>query len=107
MSDRLDSDHPLKGDGETILVRVGVPEHFRDLLADTPTIFSRAKFPDGTEVGVRLHMLRAVKGQERRGIIEVRIIEVRNGEVPKVEMGDVIDLVAGGVMRLRCVVAEP
>jgi hypothetical protein len=92
----------LQGDGETILVRVEVPEHFRDLLADTPTVFSRASFPDGTEAGVRLHMLRPVEGEERHGIIEVRI-----GEVPKAEMGDVIELVAGGVMRLRCVVAEP
>jgi hypothetical protein len=92
----------LQGDGETILVRVEVPLPFRDLLADTPTVFSRAKFPDGTEAGVRLHMLKAVEGQERHGIIEVR-----TGEVPKVEMGDTIELVAGGVMRLRCVVAEP
>lgn len=96
------SERPLQGDGETILVRVVAPPPFQSMLMGTPTVFSRAKFPDGSEAGVRLHVLRAVMGQERLGVLEIR-----TGFVPKgLGMGDAIELVAGGVMRLHCVVAE-
>lgn len=97
------SRHPLQGDGETILVRVEVPPVARWMLMGEATVFSRARFADGTEAGVRLHMLLEVEGQERHGIVEVR-----TGEVPKgLTMGDGFDLVAGGMVQLHCVVAEP
>lgn len=39
----------LQGDGETILVRVEVPLVLRWMLMGTVTVFSRARFADGTE----------------------------------------------------------
>ena len=47
--------HPLQGGGETILVRFEVPKELRQLFEDTPTIFSRARFADGSIEGSRLH----------------------------------------------------
>lgn len=94
---------PLQGDGETILVEVELEGSWRLLLRGRDTVFSRARFPDGSKAGVRLHMLDPVEGRPRNGIIEVR-----TGEVPKgLTLGDVIELTAGGVLQLRCVVAEP
>ncbi len=94
--------HPLQGDGETILVTVEVPKPFRYLLADTPTVFCRAKLPDGRSVGARLHMMAELPGEPRHGIIEIR------DEGPPVETkkGDLIELGVVGHMVLRCTVAE-
>lgn len=92
----------LQGDGETIRVRVEVPKRYEALLADTATVFSRARFIDGSEAGVRVHLLRAVEGQDRLGVLEVR-----TGEPPaSLWMGDLIVLTAGGEMVIQCWVAE-
>lgn len=96
---------PLHGDGETILVRLEVPKELRELFADEPTVFSRARFPDGSLESARLHVLAAAKGEERHGILEL-VGRPRGGYPKETAKGDKIDLTAGGKVILSCWVAE-
>lgn len=95
----------LLGEDETVLVTVDIPEAYRRLINETgQTLFSRARFADDTEAGVRLHMVARVEGSEGlwSGIVELRI-----GKFPeRLATGDVFELVAGGRCVVRCTVAE-
>lgn len=97
--------HPLQGDGETILVRFEVPKELRQLFEGTPTIFSRARFADGSIEGTRLHALAAVEGEDRHGVLEL-VLRPHRSPPKETRKGDKIELTAGGMVILTCWVAE-
>lgn len=95
----------LRGDGETIVVRVDVPAHLARSFAGRATAFSVARFADGSKSSVRLHMLDEVAGEPRHGMLE--LVGAPAGKPPEsLAKGDRVELIAGGTVILTCWVAE-